>query len=247
MTSFLTENNNLPHLTKNNYNIKTKIIDHNEEELIKYACKSFNGVCGTWKMGGSGKNLDENQDNMLNMLVEFNDQIYCVSNIFDGHGIYGLTYSSEANELFKNFIKYNFANILENPYETLTKIFLDVNTQLFKLKDRYPFGGSTVTINIVGDGLFICANLGDCESYIKIDAPPESIQVKYNNNVTSTEEYFYKGILKGTTEHNYKNESEARRVLELGGMIKYQSSEVTAELIDVYDVIKDEENNIISL
>ena len=36
MTSFLTGNNNLPHLTENNYNIKTKIIDHSEEELIKY-------------------------------------------------------------------------------------------------------------------------------------------------------------------------------------------------------------------
>jgi serine/threonine protein phosphatase PrpC len=248
MTSFLTRNNNLPlTTTASNCDINTKIIDHEEEKIVKYNCRLFTGACATWIMAGSGVGLKENQDNMLNMFIEYDSKLYNVINIFDGHGISGLTYSSEANELFKNFIKYNFVEILKNPYETLTKIFFDVNTQLFKLKELYPIGGTTVTINIIGDGLYICANLGDCESYIKIDAPLESIQVKYNNNITSTEEYFDRGIIKGTTDHNYKIESEARRVLELGGMIKYQSLDVTAPLIDVYNVIKDEEDNIISI
>lgn len=247
MSSFTNEKNNLLPPTTSHDNIKVVDIDYIEEEIKNYNYNSFDGAAATWIMAGSGKDNAENQDNISIIFIEYNNQTYAIINIFDGHGIEGLIYSSEAKKLFNKYIRRDFIKILENPYVTLNKIFTDVNTQLYNLVYMYLLGGSTVTINIISDGLYICANLADCDSYIKIDAPSDSIIIKYNNNIVPTEEYLHEGIIKGTTEHNYKNTAEAIRVLELDGTIKYHSTIKSEPLIDVFNITRDDQNKIISL
>jgi serine/threonine protein phosphatase PrpC len=93
----------------------------------------------------------------------------------------------------------------------------------------------------LSDGLLICANVGDCEALLKLEAPVETISVERNGTIIPVK--ISNGVIRATVDHNCNNLTEVERVLNTGAKIKYSTTARGLREIDVFTKVVDEAGN----
>ncbi len=196
----------------------------------------------TYKMGGStGLTGKENQDACSVVSIKKSGIKYAVTVVCDGHGKYGQQFSNHVVALMSKLVVDNFKAVLSSPVEKLKEIFSMVSDNLKETMGQCA-GGTTATLTILSDGMLICANVGDCEALLKIEAPEELVVVESNGVVCYGQ--MSNQVIRATVDHNCSNFAEVERVLATGAKIKYATSSRTSPELDVFTCTVNESGTI---
>jgi serine/threonine protein phosphatase PrpC len=194
----------------------------------------------TYKMGGSGKDDLENQDATSTCFITVDGIEHTLNVMCDGHGIDGKIYADITVANLPIMIQKRFDEVLADPVVVINEIFALFIKEL-SITLKHKDGGTTVTVSIFSDGCLIVANIGDCEAFLKTNAPDTSIFVERNGQLIPTE--ITNNCIHATTDHNFNNPDEIIRVFNTGARIKYATNRMYAQQIDAYKQIV--ENGIV--
>lgn len=176
------------------YVISNKTIGVSEQLISNEGILSLSNIMG----GSTGLTGKENQDNYCfqvikrikkNNFVEVTDEIKIII-VCDGHGQYGKVYADIIVNKFSDVITENLHEIVMNPNDNsiLKSLFIKFNKDEFYNKYKYINGGSTCTLIINTNEFIICANIGDCDAYIKYDTNDKLIQLSQNQSLQNESE-----------------------------------------------------------
>jgi len=218
------------------------------EERLSLDQKNFSGI--SYIMGGStgidnitGIKTKQNQDSFCFQTIEkittltnyynnetseviISSEIINLKLVTDGHGLLGKVVSEKIINKFPEIIISNLDMILSEPDNPiiLKQLFINFNNDEFYEEYKIKAGGSTCTVIIDTDKFTICANVGDCESFINYETTDTVSNHIKRITIDGVPSETINNQISLTYDQSLHNEDEVKRLLNIGSHINIRYS-----------------------